>query len=514
MSAFGKEKIFEDFTTPNVSKVSQAPKCELTPKVTSVSVDEVYNLNMFQSDNVSEAQEEVKPCTITATFTPKKMKGLKLGSKISRGLYGRRRYGTSRGNIALQNVKNVRPFCNLPKQQKSTLEIDWQIPDSKNLRTPRHSIPKKSSDKIPVKTSADIEEVETTPNPPLTHPAPKNLPSNPRHGLIDRKKLAATTDKARANLKTATFDEANSTLEFEQLENQQNTSHEMLDSSQIDDSKDSSYSPSKETQESSSTEQTSIDQSGELEHKEDEDNMNADDDCNNDEEGFVLESDEEDEPGKVRAKDYITINVPSGTLMSPKSRQKCIYEYSKVIGKKGVRFSFAGNYPDIYYNPPEVQSNMKGFSASHTGIIMPNRATNTTPIIPKQKESVKTEQTPMNISNNEETAEMSMLERPQLSSTPKSNNSQSRNTNEEKPQETPNSFGSKGKQSNEHEQYSSEKENSTLVSDRSMKEPNSKEQIVDDGQEADGRVQDGSIDKDSGASFYQQSKYFNSQSRF
>ena len=500
MFAFGKEKLSEDFNTSNVGEGKEASKCDLTPKDTSVSLDEGYNLNMFHSDNGSEAREDLKASTITATFKPKKVKGLKLGSTISRGFYGRRRYGTSRGNIALQNVKKVTPFSNWAKEQKSTSEIDWQIPDSEKLRTTRHSIPKKSSEKIPVNTSVDIEEVEKTPTTPLTHAVPKNLPSNSSHGLIDRKKLAATTDKVRANLKTATLDDANSTLEFEQLENQQNTSHETLDSSQIDDSKDSSYSPSKGTQESSSTEQTSIDQSGELEHNEDEDNMNEDDDDNNDEEGFVQESDEEEEPSKVHTKDYITIKVPSGTLMSPKSRQKRIYEYSKIIGKKGVRFSFAGNYPDIYYNPPEVQSNIKGFSAAHTGIILPNIASNTTPVIPKQKESVKTEQTPMHISNKEEeNAEMSLLERPQLSSTPKSKNSEWKNTNEEKPQETGNSSVSKGKQSTQHEQYSTEKDSRTSVSDKSMKEPNSKEQIVDDGQQADRRVNDDSIDQDGGA---------------
>ena len=501
MSAFGKEKLSKNFKTSNVGEGKEDSKCDLSPKDTSVSLDEGYNLNMFHSDNGSEAREHFKASTITATFTPKKVKGLKLGSTISRGFYGRKRYGMSRGNIALQNVKKVTPFTTFGKGHKSTSEIDWQIPDSEKLRSTGPSIPKKSSAKIPVNTSVDIEEVEKTPTTPLTHPAPKNLPSNSRHGLIDRNKLAATTDKVHANLKTGTLDDANSTLEFEQLENQENTSHDTLDSSQIDDSKDSSYSPSKGTQESSSTEQTSIDQSRDLENNEDENNMNEDYDDNNDEEGFVQESDEEEEPGKVRAKDYITIKVPSGTLLSPKSRQKRIYEYSKIIGKKGVRFSFAGNYPDIYYNPPEVQSNMKGFSAAHTGIILPNIASNTTPVIPKQKHSVKTEQMPMNISNKEEeNTEMSLLERPQLSSTPKSNNSEWKNTNEEKPQETGNSSVSKGKQFTQHEQYSREKDIRTSVSDESMKEPNSKEQIIDDGQQADGRVNDDSIDQDGGAS--------------
>ena len=49
-------------------------------------------------------------------------------------------------------------------------------------------------------------------------------------------------------------------------------------------------------------------------------NSNEDDYANDDEENIVEQSDEEDDSGKVRAKDYLTIKVPSGTLMSPKSR--------------------------------------------------------------------------------------------------------------------------------------------------------------------------------------------------
>ena len=71
-------------------------------------------------------------------------------------------------------------------------------------------------------------------------------------------------------MRRTTCEDSNTTLEFEQLENQQNTSNDTLESSQIDDSKDSSYSPSKETQESSSTEQTSIDQSVDVENDGDE----------------------------------------------------------------------------------------------------------------------------------------------------------------------------------------------------------------------------------------------------
>ena len=483
MSSFGKEKLSKNFNTSKVIEGKEALKCNLTPKETSVSLDKGYKVNMLHSDNGSEARQDFQSSTISGSFTPKKVKGLKLGSTISRGFYGRRRYGTSRGNIALQNVKKVTPLRNAAKEQKSTSRIDSEIADSNKLITIGHSNPNKSSEEIPVNTSVHMEEVAKTLTTPLTHPATKDFPSNSRHGLIDQKKLAATTDKVRANLKTAALDDANSTLEFEQLENQQNTSHETCESSQIDDSKDSSYSPSKGTQESSCTEHSSIDQSGEIEANESEENMNDDDEDSNDEEGFVEESEEEEEPGKVRAKDYITINVSSGTLMSPKSQQKRISEYSQLIGKKGVRFSFAGNYPDIYYNPPEVQSNMKGFSSAHTGITLPNIPSNTTPVIPKHKESVKREKTPINTSNPEyDNPQMSLLERPQLSSTPKSKNSESKNNKEEKPQEAGHSSVSKGQ-----------------PSDENMNEPNSKELTVDAGQEAD-RINDDSIDQDQGTS--------------
>ena len=122
-------------------------------------------------------------------------------------------------------------------------------------------------------------------------------------------------------------------------------------------------------------------------------NLNEDDDHEDDgqedeEQESSEESDEEEKPCKVRAKDYLTINVPSGTLMSPKSRQKRIYEYTKVIGTRGVRFSFAGRYPDIYYNPPDVQSNMKGFSAAHTGITLPTDPDNNTVLEAPKKYAV------------------------------------------------------------------------------------------------------------------------------
>ena len=319
--------------------------------------------------------------------------------------------GTGRGNVFSQNVKDFTPISQLTHKQKKSSVLPQHITDSGNLTFPVHNIPKKSSEKIQVKTSVENNDVKTAAIPSMTPPVPINLPSNPKHGLIDRKKLATTTEKVHENLRRTTCDESNSTLEFDELANQQNTSNETLDSSQIDDSKDSLYSPSKATQESSSTEQTSIDQSVQSEHDEEEDNVIENDYPNHDEEAIVEQSDEEEESGQVRAKDYLTINVPSGTLMSPKSRQKRISEYAQLIGKRGVRFSFAGNYPDIYYNPPDVQSNMKGFSPAHTGLICGSTANNRNPNFPESKEALQPDETPMNISSKEEVhPKMSMIE--------------------------------------------------------------------------------------------------------
>ena len=250
-------------------------------------------------------------------------------------------------------------------------------------------------------------------------------------------------------------------------------------------------------QESSSTEQTSIDQSGDFENNEEEDNMIEEDDPNNDEEDIVDKSDEEEESAKVRAKDYLTIKVPSGTLMSPKSRQKCIAEYSQIIGTRGVRFSFAGNYPDIYYNPPEVQSNMRGFSSAHTGMILPSTVNNRNPNIPESKDPLRTDETPINISNKDEVNPgMSMLEMPQLSSTPKSKTRQSDITSDEKTHETPNSGDSKGRTSTEHEESLANQSNRTEVDDQMIIEPKSKEDIGDDGQDVGGQIDDVSIEND------------------
>ena len=474
----------DEGTTQNVSLFSTSGKCEFIPKSTLLSIDEVCKQKSYKSDIGSEPQEEVKLYMFTATFKPKKVQGLKLGSSISRGLYGRKRYGTGRGNVFSQNVKDFKPISRLPKNRKQAPYCLNRLLTLVIFTFPVHNIPKKSSENIPVKTSVENNNVKTAAIPSMTPPVPKNLPSNPKHGLIDRKKLAATTEKVRDNLKRTTCDDSNSTLEFDELANQQNTSNDTLDSSQIDDSKDSSYSPSKATQESSSTEQTSIDQSVQSEHDKEEDNVIEDDYPNNDEEAFVEESDEEEESGQVRAKDYLTINVPSGTLMSPKSRQKCISEYAQLIGKRGVRFSFAGNYPDIYYNPPDVQSNMKGFSPAHTGMICPSTGNNRNPTFPESKEALQPDEMPMNISSKEEVnPKMSMIEMPQSSSTPKSRNRQSNIDTLEQTPETPNNADSKLPTSTEHEESLANQTDRTDGSDPSIIKPKNKENLANDGQD-------------------------------
>ena len=121
MSQLAKGQISDDVNTPNVSQWSTPRKCELIPKVTSISVDEVFKQKSYKADIGSEPQEKVKPFTLTASFTPKKVQGLKVGSSISRGLYGHKRYGTGRGNVASQHVKNLKPLSNFQNNGKQLL---------------------------------------------------------------------------------------------------------------------------------------------------------------------------------------------------------------------------------------------------------------------------------------------------------------------------------------------------------------------------------------------------------
>ena len=195
MSQLAKGTISEDVNTPNVSQFVNPRKCELVPKVHSLSVDEVCKQKSYTSDIGSEPQEKVKPYTLTATFTPKKVQGLKLGSSISRGFYGRKRYGTGRGNVTSHNVNNLKPLLNSPKQPKTTSVMDSQVTDSENVTLPLHDIKDKSAEKHSVKTSVEMKDLKTTAIPSRMPAVPKTLPSNPKHGLIDWKKLAATTDK-------------------------------------------------------------------------------------------------------------------------------------------------------------------------------------------------------------------------------------------------------------------------------------------------------------------------------
>ena len=516
---FGQELLCEEADSPKNVQLDKNLKRDIDQKEMSDSDENVHERKCLESDNRSEGLEEMKSSILTATFTPKKVRGLKAGSFISRGFYGCRRYGTRRGNIALQNIKTEQPKDILPKHKKTTSVIQWPNLCSQKVKTSATSIGKISSDKIPLKTSSDMKHLTEIENQLKTQAVPQKLVSNQKHGLIDQKKLAATTAEVRENLKKTTEQDENSTLEFDELKNQQNTSNETVDSSQVDDSKDSTYSPSKDLQESYSTEQTTIDESGEIEDNEDAENLDEDDDHEDDgqedeEQESCEESDEEEKPCKLRAKDYLTINVPSGTLMSPKSRQKRIYEYSKVIGTRGVRFSFAGRYPDIYYNPPDVQSNMKGFSAAHTGITLPTDPDNNTVGEAPKKYAVSKEQTPVNIQNNDkDNQNMSMLERPQSSSTPKSNNKQQNISKEEKPHETPSSYSSRPTTSAEQEKTSSGKDQKQNHSDESIKENNNNEHVPDDVPEGGVNIHNESIDND-GQSFQKQSKYFNIQSRF
>ena len=129
------------------------------------------------------------------------------------------------------------------------------------------------------------------------------------------------------------------------MQNQQNTSNKSVDSSQIDDSKDSSYNPSKESDDSSSSssEEPTVDESAEVYNNDDDDEQPYEDALQEPETDETENKCENIPTKKVIAKDYININVPSGKMLSPKSRQKCISEYAQVIGDKGVQFTFAGH---------------------------------------------------------------------------------------------------------------------------------------------------------------------------
>ena len=109
--------------------------------------------------------------------------------------------------------------------------------------------------------------------------------------------------------------------------------------------------------------------------------------------------------------------------------------------------------------------------------------------------------TPVNIQNNDEdNQDMSMLERPQSSSTPKSNNKQRNISKEEQPYETPSSYSSRPTTSAEQEKRSSEKDQKQIHSDESIKENNNDEHVPDDVPEGGVNLHNEYIDNDGQAS--------------
>ena len=252
---------------------------------------------------------------------------------------------------------------------KSTVPIA-RLQEKRNLS----KLDMHTSEKTSGKRSHELLDEESTDDTPRNK---KKTVVDDKQYTLEENKQQVSKDKQEDAIKEPMKlpepfeNDDESTLSFRQLQNAQNTSSDSVSNSQMDESKDSTYEPNKSTATTSSTEPTN-------EESTDEDN-NADNcsDAAGDEDipsehdvtqeaNISVESDiinlkkgdAEDDEGE----EVITIKVPNSALLSPKSREKRIKEYSQVIGKKGVKFSFSGGLPSIKCLLPQKQNDMRGFS--------------------------------------------------------------------------------------------------------------------------------------------------------
>ena len=303
--------------------------------------------------------------SVEEPFTPKRIIGLKSGRTISRGGYFKRTLGIGRGESNKFRLSKSSERVSM----KSTVAIA-RLQEERSLS----KLDMSTSEKTSGKRSHELLDKESADNTPIKK---KKTVVDDKKSILEEKKQQVSKDKQEdaieepMKLPQPFQNDDESTLSFRQLQNAQNTSSDSVSNSQMDESKDSTYEPSKSTGTTSSNDPTneeSTDDDNDADNcydaPEDEDipsehdvtqeaNISVESDIIN-----VKEGDGDNDEGE----EVITIKVPNSALLSPKSREKRIKEYSQVIGKKGVKFSFAGGLPSIKCLLPPKQSDMRGFS--------------------------------------------------------------------------------------------------------------------------------------------------------
>ena len=308
--------------------------------------------------------------SVEEPFTPKRIIGLKLGRTISQGGSLKRTLGIGRGEVNRFCLSKSSEHVSL----KSTVPIA-RLEEDRDLS----KLDMNTSAKSTGKRSHELLDEESKDDTPRNK---KKTVVDDKGYTVEKTKLQVAKDKQEGpreepmKLPEPFEHDDESTLSFRRLQNAQNTSSDSVANSQMDDSKDSTYEPSKSTATTSRSEPTNEESTDEGNNADncsdgagDEDipsehdvtqaaNISVESDIIN-----LKSGDAEDDEGQ----EVITIKVPNSALLSPKLREKRIKEYSQVIGKKGVKFSFSGGLPSIKCLLPPKQKRYERFQWYENG---------------------------------------------------------------------------------------------------------------------------------------------------
>ena len=302
--------------------------------------------------------------SVREAVTPKRVIGLKFGKSISRGSSFRRTLGIGRGDLNRFPLSNscdrvsMNSTVALPRlrEEKKMSNLDMNKSATTTRKRSHEQMDEGSTDDTPQNKKTTVIHDKTS-----TVVKTKTEVANAKQeGSI----------KEPMKLPEPFEDDDESTLSFKQLNNAQNTSSDSVAHSHMDDSKDSTYEPSKSTATTSSSEPMNEEFTDEgnnadnLSDGSDDEDVPSEHDVTQ-ESNTSVHSDsmnlKKGDVHKENGQEITTIQVPSSAVLSPKSRQRRIQEYSQVIGKKGVKFSFSGGLPSIKCLLPQKQSDMRGF---------------------------------------------------------------------------------------------------------------------------------------------------------
>ena len=272
--------------------------------------------------------------SVEEPFTPRRIIGLKLGSKISQGAYSKRRLGIGQGHF--------NQFSLLKTSEHATLTTNLGIPriQEKNCSS---KVEIKQASKLCGKRSHEVLDNEDTDDTPKNK---KTIVVDATPKKEDMKKLKLEEKEKNAieegmKLPETLDNDDGSTLSFSQLQNAQNTSSDSVANSQLDDSKDSTYVPSKSTATTSTSEPTneeSADEGDNADHYSDgagEEDIPSENDVTQEADISVeskISNPQGGDADNAEGEQIIMIKVPSAAILSPKSRQRRIKEYSQIIG--------------------------------------------------------------------------------------------------------------------------------------------------------------------------------------